>query len=253
LIPRILLVLAVALSAARAGGAPPDPLAPLRSALTSMRGTQPVNANVQVHRIRKSSGRFSNNQSTGGATFGVAIDANGLHVTIAPGLLEQAAREAREREVDTKKMTPTRAALDEMELLSIAESLNFSSSLLRLLSIGTVTAEQRVVWQGRPARLVTLKLTEKLPPQATSVFNVHFADDSLRLWVAEDNTPLAAERVRKGSARFLFLRGEMNSHESWRFVRREDRLVVAHSEASFAGSGFGQRGEGRTVQTVTLR
>ena len=247
MIVRAALLLSVAVSAGATD------LSPLRSTLTAMRGTQPVSASVEVHRARKSSGRFSNNQSAGGAAFQVTVDTNGLHVTIAPALLEAAAREAKERETDTKKMTPTRAALDEMEVLSIAESLNYASALMRLLNIGQVTTEQRVTWQGKPARLVTLKLTEKLPPQATSVFNVQFADDHLKLWLAEDHTPLAAERIRKGSARFLFLRGEMNSRESWRFVRRDDRLVVAHMEASFAGSGFGQKGEGRTTQTVTLR
>ena len=247
---RLLAPLLAVLFTANTGAAD---LTPLRALLNSLRGTQPVSANVEVHRARKSSGRFSNNESAGNATFAVRVDPDGLHVTIAPALLEQAAREAREREVDRKKMTPTRAALDEMEVLSMAESLNFSPSLLRLLNIGQLTTEQATTWQGKPARLFTLKLTEKLPPQATSVFNVQFADDSLRLWLAEDNTPLAAERIRKGSARFLFLRGEMNSRESWRFVRRDDRLVVVHMEASFAGSGFGQRGEGKTVQTVTLR
>lgn len=250
---RPVLAIVVVLSATGSRGASPESLAPLRSTLTSLRGTEPVAATVEVHRSRKSSGRFANNQSTGGATFRVSVDTDGLHVTIAHSLLEQAAREARERETDVKKMTPTRAALDEMEVLSMAEALNFSASLLRMVNIGQLTAEQRVVWQGKPARLVTLKLTEKLPPQATSVFNVQFSDDHLKLWIGDDHLPLAAERIRKGSARFLFLKGEMNSREAWRFVRRSDRLVVAHFEASFAGSGFGQRGEGRTIQTVTLR
>ena len=234
-------------------GASADTLTPLRTTLTSFRGSQPVSATVAVQRTRKSSGRFANNQSAGEATFGVTVDATGLHLTISPALLQQAEREAREKEADPKKMTPTRAAIDELAPLSVVESLNFSEELLRLLAIGQLTSEKRVTWQGRSARLVAMKLTEKLPPQATSVFNVVFSNDQLNLWLADDNTPLAAERVRKGSARFLFLRGEMNSREAWHFVRRDDRLVVARFEASFAGSGFGQRGEGKTVQTVTLR
>ena len=245
------LLIAVSLFATAAASA--DTLTPLRTALTSFRGAQPVSATVAVQRTRKSSGRFANNQSAGEATFSVAVDSTGLHLTISPTLLQQAEREAREKEADPKKMTPTRAAIDELAPLALVESLNFSEELLRLIAIGQLTSDKRVTWQGRPARLVGLKLTEKLPPQATSVFNVQFQNDHLNLWLADDNTPLAAERLRKGSARFLFLRGEMNSRESWNFIKRDDRLVVTRFEASFVGSGFGQRGEGKTVQIVTLR
>ena len=73
------------------------------------------------------------------------------------------------------------------------------------------------------------------------------------MWIGNDNVPLAAERVQKGTAGFLFLRGEMASHESWTFAHVADRLVVARYENSFAGSGFGQRGEGKTVHVVTMR
>jgi hypothetical protein len=230
-----------------------DTLTELRTLLGTLRGTRPVSASVDVQRSRKSAGRFANNQSAGGATFVVSSNADGLHITIPAPLLLRAAQEARARDTDPTKQAPTRAAIDELAATSIAESLDFAHELLRMLSIGKVTADTRSGFQGRPARQLTLALTEKLPPQATSVFNVKFSDDRLHIWLADDDTPLGAERIRKGSARFLFLKGEMTNRESWTFMRREDRLVVSRYETSFAGSGFGQKGEGRTVQIVTLR
>ncbi len=230
-----------------------DSLTTLRTFLGTLRGTEPVNATIDVSRARKSSGRFANNDWSGQVQYTVSLDNSGLHITLPKPLLERAARETREREADPKKMAPTQAAFDELQPSSIIESLSYAEPLVRLLDIATLASEKRTTWQGKPARLLSLTLQEKLPPQATSVFNVRFQQDHLNLWLADDHTPLAAERVRKGSARFLFLRGEMNSKEAWVFTRRADRLVVSRLETSFAGSGFGQRGEGRTVQTVTIR
>ncbi|HVS33139.1 MAG TPA: hypothetical protein VMS98_16995 [Thermoanaerobaculia bacterium] len=230
-----------------------DSIAALRTFLVTLRGAEPVSATIDVSRARKSSGRFANNDWSGQVQYTVNVDNTGLQITLPQPLLERSARETREREADPKKMAPTRAAIDELQPSSIIESLSFAEPLARLLDIATLDSERPATWQGRPARLLSLTLKEKLPPQATSIFNVRFQQDHLTLWVADDHTPIAAERVRKGSARFLFLRGEMNSKESWTFTRRSDRLVVTRFESSFAGSGFGQRGEGRTLQTVTIR
>jgi hypothetical protein len=43
------------------------------------------------------------------------------------------------------------------------------------------------------------------------------------------------------------------NRSSWTFARYADRLVVLRSEISYVGSGFGQKGEGRNVQVVTVR
>ena len=219
-----------------------DTLGDLRALLATLHGTKPVSASVDVQRSRKSSGRFANNQSAGGATFNVSSNADGLHITIPAPLLARAEQEVRARDNDPTKQTPTRAAIDELGATSIAESLHFAHELLRMLGIGKLTAETRAAWHGRPVRQLTLALTEKLPPQATSVFNVKFSDDRLTISLADDGTPVGAERIRKGSARFLFLKGEMTNRESWTFVRRDDRLVVTRYESSFVGTGFGQRG-----------
>ena len=44
-----------------------------------------------------------------------------------------------------------------------------------------------------------------------------------------------------------------SDRQSWLFGHYADRLVVLRSETSFVGSGFGQRGEGRDVATLTIR
>jgi hypothetical protein len=245
LVPVFSLLLTVSASA--------DTLGDVRAALASLQATTPARATFETQRSRKAEGRFANNQSNGGMTVSAAIDANGLQLTFPADLLAKANKEANDREADSKASTGSRAAIAELDATSVAESLDFRESLLRLLSIAKLQTETRVTWRGVPARLLVMKLTPKLSKDATSIFHVNFSQDQLNLWIANDNLPLAAERVQKGSAGFLFLRGEMTAHESWTFAHVNDRLVVARYENAFAGSGFGQKGEGKTVQTVTMR
>ncbi|MGZ4777556.1 MAG: hypothetical protein ACXVH7_00270 [Thermoanaerobaculia bacterium] len=238
---------------AAAATASADTIADIRAAVTSLHATTPARATLETQRFRKAEGRFANNLSAGDISVNVSVDAAGLQVSFPTELLDKAAREAFEHAADPKKPTPTQSALSEIDATNVAESLDFRAPLLRLLAIASVQTETKVLWHGIPAKLLVMKLTPKLWKEATSIWNVRFSEDRLNVWISSDNVPLAAERVQKGTAGFLFLRGEMASHESWTFAHVADRLVVARYENSFAGSGFGQRGEGRTVNVVTIR
>ena len=246
-------LLGAALSFALAFAVSADTLSDVRTALTTLPASTPARATFELQRFRKAEGRFANNQSNGAIAVSVTSDASGLQLAFSPELLEQARREALAHEADPKSPTPLRSAISEIDATSVAESLDFRAPLLRLLSIAKTQSESRVVWRGVPARLVVMRLTPKLFKEATSIWHVNFSEDRLNLWIGNDNVPLAAERVQKGSAGFLFLKGQMTNHESWMFAHVADRLIVSRYESAFAGSGFGQRGEGRTVQILTLR
>ena len=230
-----------------------DAIAEIRSALLSLKGAAPIHASFELQRSRKAQGRFANNESNGSAIVDVIADPGGLRITFAQRVLERATAEAVEHQADPKKATPVRSTLAEIDATTLSDDLDYSHAMLRLLAMGKVASDTRAVWQGRPARLLVMKLNPKLNPEATTVFHVNFSDDTLRLWVGADNVPLAAERIQRGTAGFLFLRGEMNNKQSWVFSRYADRLLVTRYESSFAGSGFGQKGEGRNVQIVTVR
>jgi hypothetical protein len=246
------IVLAVALSFYPAIAAA-DTLNDVRVALSQLHGSSPIHATFEVQRSRKAQGRFANNESNGSAAVDVVDDANGLHITFPTPILERATAEAVAHQADPKKATPIRSTLAEIDATTLSDDLDYSRAMLRLLSMARTIGESRTSWQSHPARLLVMKLNPKLNPEATSVFHVTFQDDTLRLWVGLDNLPLAAERIQRGTAGFLFLRGEMNNRQSWVFIHSGDRLLVTRYESSFAGSGFGQKGEGKNVQLITLR
>lgn len=230
-----------------------DTLDNVKAALAALRGTAPVSAGVELQTTNKSSGRFANQHTAASLTVEAVHDGSGLQVRLPQVMIERLAAEARENEADPNKPTPLRFAVGEVDAATLAVALNFGEFVARLLRRGQVVSESRVIFGGRQARFLVLKLTPKLPKEATGIFNVKFNQDRLNLWIGDDNIPLAAERSRKGTAGFLFLRGEMTSNEKWSFARHADRLVATRYEENFAGSGFGQRAEGKTVRTITIR
>jgi hypothetical protein len=236
-----------------ASGAHADTIADLKAAVSTLHATTPIRASADIQRSRKSAGRFVNRTSAGQLTIDVILDETGLKIALAPELLARAAREWHEHGADPNKATPTRDALDETQLTDVAEALDYRDRLLDMIAVGHRVVERRVLRNGRSVRMVRLELTPKLPTEATSIWHVKFIEDRLDLWIGDDNLPVAAERIRHGSAGFLFLRGDMNRTDSWTFARVGDHLVAIRNESSFDASGFGERGEGRNVQTLTIR
>jgi hypothetical protein len=244
---------AILFVAALAGSARADVVAEMRAALSQLRATKPIHVSIDVQRSRKNEGRFANQQFAGAVSLDVVEDEAGLRMTFSRAVLERADRESREHTADPRKQTPTRAAINDTQPTEVADAVDFAGPFLRLLDTATKLTETRAVRDGRPVRVIVLKLTPKLPPEATSIFSVKFTEDQLTIWLADDNIPVAAERIQRGTAGFMFIKGQMTNRSTWIFSRFADRLIVLRDDTSYAGSGFGQKGEGRSVQVLTVR
>jgi hypothetical protein len=230
-----------------------DVVTDMRAAVSQLRATKPIHVSIDVQQSRKSEGRFANQQFTGTASLDVTEDDAGLHITFPRAILERADRESREHTADPRKQTPTRAAVNDTEATEIADAVNFAGPFLRMLDTAAKVTESRGMRDGRLVRVVVLKLSPKLPPEATSIFSVKFTEDQMTVWLGDDNIPVAAERIQRGTAGFMFIKGSMTNRSSWTFAHVGDRLVVLRDDSAYAGSGFGQKGEGRNVQVVTVR
>jgi hypothetical protein len=244
---------AILLAVTLAASARADIVTDMRAALSQLRATKPIHVSVDVQRSRKSEGRFANQQFSGTASVDVVEDEAGLRMTFSRAILERSDRESREHTADPRKQTPTRAAINDTQPTEMADAVDFAGPFLRLLATATKLSETRGIRDGRPVRVVVLKLTPKLPPEATSIWNVKFTEDEMTVWLGDDNVPLAAERIQRGTAGFMFIKGQMTNRSSWIFARYADRLIVLRDDSSYAGSGFGQKGEGRSVQVMTVK
>jgi hypothetical protein len=236
-----------------AASARADTLADMRAAVSQLRATKPIHVSIDVQRSRKNEGRFANQQFTGSASLDVIEDEAGLRMTFPRSILEKADRESREHTSDPRKTTPTRAAINDTQATEVADTIDFAGPFLRLLESAAKISETRGARDGRPVRVVVLKLTPKLPPEATSIFSVKFTEDQMTVWLGDDNVPVAAERIQRGTAGFMFIKGSMMNRSTWTFTHYGDRLVVLRDDSLYAGSGFGQKGEGRSVQVVTVK
>jgi hypothetical protein len=230
-----------------------DVVTDMRAAVSQLHATKPIHVSIDVQNSRKNEGRFANQQFTGTASLDVVEDDAGLHITFPRAILERADRESREHTADPRKTTPTRAAVNDTQATEIADAVDFAGPFLRLIDTAKRVSESRGVREGRPVRVVVLKLTPKLPPEATSIFSVKFTEDQMTVWLGDDNLPLAAERIQRGTAGFMFIKGSMMNRSSWTFAHIADRLIVLRDDSLYAGAGFGQKGEGRNVQVVTVR
>lgn len=230
-----------------------DVITDMRAAVSQLHATRPIHVSIDVQQSRKNEGRFANQQFTGTASMDVVEDDAGLHITFPRAILERADRESREHTADPRKQTPTRAAVNDTEATEIADAVDFAGPFLRLIDTARKVSETRTMRDGHSVRLVVLKLTPKLPPEATSIFSVKFTEDQMTVWLGDDNLPIAAERIQRGTAGFMFIKGSMTNRSTWTFAHVGDRLVVLRDDSAYAGSGFGQKGEGRNVQVVTVR
>ena len=228
-----------------------DSLGDLKAAVATLRGTAPIRATVEMHQTEVDRGKKPPETVTGAAAVDANVDAEGLHVAYAPALLARVAKEQAERQANNEAHTPTTRAMAELSPLTIAERLDFGRRLLGILAKAEVTSEKRVVYDGKPARLLAMKV--KTPTPKTSVGHVEILEDTLNVWMGDDNLPLAAQRIERYSGGIMFLKMQIAQSTRWNFVRRDDRLVAVRGEEKSSQNGFGQNNEETNVATVMLR
>lgn len=227
-----------------------DTIGDLKSAVNRLVAHQPVRGIYAIEGAVKASGRFANSNMERTVSVEVAHDESGVSITIPQALIEKASQEAQSR--NGAWDNAAERTIGSIRSIKIVEALNFRESLLGVLKLGTVTDERRVVFHGKPARMLTLKL--QVPRKNNTIrIGTLKVDEEMKLWVGDDHLPLAAERVEKSKAGFLMFHGETSSRTSYTFAHTADRLILARVETSGSASGLGQKLDETSVQTVTLR
>jgi hypothetical protein len=225
-------------------GANADTLGSVTAAVRRLSGREPVHGALTIAQSVKSSGRFANDATSRLATVDVTHDPAGLTISIPQALLDKAAQS-------------DRGALDgigAIRPLNVIETLNYRDVLLKALTHATVVEEKRVVFRGRTARLLVLKVEEPKEKKSGSiVIGSVKSDDRLSLWIDDADLPLAAERTVKSTAGFMFLHGSYDAQSSYSFLHKGDRLLVTRLEVKESGSGAGQNVAKDSLQTFAAR
>lgn len=226
-----------------------DALGDLRGALGRLTGREPIRATVDVQRTVANEGKFDNDKFSGKAAVDIESDDGGVRVLYGRPLIEQMTRELQSRARDPKQQTPTVNAVRQVDAVAAAEAIDFAPAILHLVEDAKVVEDRGGTWQGKPARVVIFRLSDK---RDSDVGKVTVSENKLTLWLGGDHVPLAAEHVRAAKFSFLIFKGESRLKRSWHFARVGDRLVRARFEETESGSGMGQKGNESMIATVKV-
>src|SRR6266550_6011255 len=103
-----------------------DSLADLKSTLSSLKGTSPIRATVELQRTTVDHSKKPPETRSGGAVVEASVDGQGLHVIYATPLLARVAKEQADREANPDRPAPTAQAVEALGPLPISEHLDFA-------------------------------------------------------------------------------------------------------------------------------
>lgn len=233
-----------------AGGAQGDTLGEMNAAVRRLAGRQPVRATLAIEQAVKSAGKFANDATSRVGTCEISHDGTGVSIVIPQALVERASVQRH----DADERNTAKDAIGAIRSLDVIDALNFRDAFLVMTHGAKVLSEKRVVFRGRAARQLALKLDPKPEKDAGSIrIGKVETDDRMTVWVGDDGLPLAAERSLKTTGGFLFIKGTFSARTSYSFAHAPDRLLLARVEITEGGSGMGQKVEKKSVQTLTLR
>lgn len=227
-----------------------DPIADVRTALGRLTAREPVRATLELQHNVATEGKFDNDKYAGKVTVELEGSAKGLHIVIPRPLLDQLTREQLAESRNPALSSPSVRALQEVDPVDTSDALDFAPTLLRLLDGGKVLSDAAGTWQGKPARVLVVRVSDRL--DADDAKRVKVAENKLTLWVGADLVPLAAEHVFSAKFSVLVFKAEMKEKKSWHLARAADRLIRARYESTQSSSGMGQKGNTSVVATVRV-
>jgi len=227
-----------------------DALTDVRGALGRLAATTPIRATFELQRNETDEGKFANAKSAGRVAVEVESEGNSFRLVIPRAMLELVARELDARAKDPNLPTPTERALNDISTVVASEAVDGAPSLLRLMDDAKVLSDASGTWAGKPARVVVLRLADRIPKTPGKVT---ISENKLTLWLGSDHVPLAAELIRNLKFSFLVFKSEQRSKRSWHYARSGDRLLRARYESNETTSGMGQKGNDVVVSTLKVQ
>ena len=139
------------------------------------------------------------------------------------------------------------------EAQNLANPVGMLESLLQEVE---VVSEERVSWQGQPARLLVLQHAELAARQQAEKGSTESAQGPVlleaKLWLDESGVPLALE-----SSAELRLTAALTAmeHQSFTFQQVDGRLLVAEARASHSGTALAvlRSGESKTMKVTVSK
>jgi hypothetical protein len=226
-----------------------DPINDVRMAVADFSGREPVRLRVTQSLTTSSDEEGSTPESGQGLLF-IHATSDGISLTYPTSELARAEKEERANQQNPESPTGTAGALSEISPTQAAEFVNFTPKLLRLLEKATVVSDRQQTFQGKSVRMLTLSVKPGLSESQKK--HVRSIEHTVTLRVGPDNVPLACESDFTVKARFLLIKVEHSTKESWTLLPHGSRLVVTRHAEESGGSamGRGYRKKGSAVLAI---
>ncbi|HUF16980.1 MAG TPA: hypothetical protein VMS12_02920 [Thermoanaerobaculia bacterium] len=226
-----------------------DAIAEVRAALARFNASQDVKLRVE-QTLTTSSDEEGSKPESGRAVFFIHASSEGISLTYPAAELARAEREERANQQNPESPTGTRGALSEVNPVQASEFANFAPKLGRLLQQARIVSDQPGTYQGSTVRHLVLAIAPNL--SQTQKKHVRDIQHQVTLRIGSDNVPLACESSFTVKARFLLIRVEHTTKESWTLSPQGSRLVVTRHAEESGGSamGRGYRKQGGAVLAV---
>ena len=227
-----------------------DGLADVRATLQKLQSDQPLRARVEINTRRL--GGESDKQKQSQATSSLIVESGpqGLTLSWSPEQIKQSRKAAW---TQTANPDAPKSDLATLKALAAGEALNLldaADPLRRGLEKAVLQEERRDTYQGKPVRLLVIKVDLGLDEEERKALKS--SEAILKLWLDGEGVPLAMERdIQARFSKFL-IGFRVHEHETREFQRAGGRLVVTRASNDSSGSGFGHSDESHTTTTVTL-
>lgn len=227
-----------------------DGLSDVRATLQKLQSDQPLRARIEV-RTRRSGGE-TDKQKQSQVISAVLVESGpqGLALSWSPEQIKQSRKAAW---AETANPDAPKSDLAMLRTLGAGEALNLldaADPLRRGLERAALQEDKRDTYQGKPARLLVIRIDLSLDEEERKALKS--SEAILKLWLDSDGVPVAMERDIQAKFSKFLIGFRIHEHETREFQRAGGRLVVTRASKDSSGSGFGHSDEVHTATTVVL-
>lgn len=222
-----------------------DGLADLRAALKGLPAKQPVKATVDCQVWNRTGKGKQPKIVQGRARVGVEDGPGGLKLGWDKAELDRIQAAAKAKDNGPEQ------AMAELKAEKTEAMLDSAKALLSDIEGAHVQEDRADTFQGKPARLLVLKLDDNDMDEEDRKHLKSFSH-ILSIWMGPDGAPLGLQEQLDMKGSFFLISFEAHTKTSRAFARSGDRLVTTHEESTGSGSGAGQSSEEKKVMDLKL-
>lgn len=227
-----------------------DGLSDLRASLGKLESDEPIRARVEI-KTRNTGGESDKQKQQAEGTSSVIVESGpeGLQLGWSPEQIKQARKAAWEKVVNPDAAKSNLATLTALEAGEALNLFDFADPLRRWLEGAKLQGDKRETHEGKPARLLVIRLDLRLNEEARKLMKS--SDAIMKVWLNANGVPIALDRDLQLRFSKFFLTYRVHEHDTREFQVAGGRLVVTRAAHDSFGSGLGHTEETHSTTTVT--